>query len=287
MKHVLQNADCRIELDPLGAELQSLQIANKERVWTASPKWWARHSPVLFPVVGRCREDRIQIDGQFFPMSQHGFARDTEFVSQEKTEKSVLFRLFDTGETLQQFPFPFELSIRYTALKKGVHVSYEVVNPGNRSLPFALGAHPGFLLPESGFDKLTLEFSEEEQLSRHLLKSGLFSGETEHLGNGKTLELRSDLFDKDAIVFKGIRNRKLQVSDNTDFSLRMEFGGFEDLGIWTKAGCTEFLCLEPWYGFADSETGPDELSERPGIHLLEPGQSFEAFWQAEWTDGSY
>lgn len=286
MKHVLQKADRRLVAESLGAELQSLVIGGKEWLWNADPAWWPRHSPILFPTVGKSRNDRIQVDGAFHTMPQHGFARDMEFVLDEKNsgDTTLCFRLYDSGETLQTFPFPFELGIVYTLQPKGVHVRYELFNPGNRTLPFALGAHPAFLLPDKGFQDLRLRFSEEESFERHLLKDGLFNGEAENLGIGKELGLSGPLFDKDAIVLKNIRSRKIELTGPVGTHggasvLEMQFGGFEDLGIWTKPGCDRFLCLEPWHGHADSSEGPDDLMQRAGVHQLEPGKTWEGFWQ--------
>lgn len=275
----LSTTDSSALLNPLGAELQSLIIDGKERMWTADPAWWGRHSPVLFPVVGKSKNDKISVDGQTFAMGQHGFARDRAFeVLAGAEEKSVSYVLYDSGETLSRFPFPFELKLTYTLLKNGIHLRYEVFNPGNRPLPFALGAHPGFLIPEGKMDEMMIHFSEEENFDRHLLEAGLFDGKTLSMGNGKTLSLKQSDFDLDAIVFKNIQSRSIRLT-GPETNIEMQFGGFEDLGIWTKQGCSKFLCLEPWHGYADSTNGPDELEKRQGIHLLEAGKTFEAFWQ--------
>ncbi len=271
-------------VNSLGAELCSLVIDGKECLWSADPKWWPRHSPVLFPTIGKSKNDQIQVDGQVYPMSQHGFARDLEFeLKAEKSSETVLhFSLYDSGETLQRFPFPFELHLVYTLLKNGVHVRYEVFNPGNRPLPFALGAHPAFLLPASGFEGVYMDFMEEEHFERHLLDGGLFNGQTLSMGKGTRLPLTREHFDLDAIVLKNIPSRKIELK-GPGLHLEMQFGGFQDLGIWTKKGCEEFLCLEPWYGYADSLKGETELFKRDGIHLLEAGKSFEAFWQVSFS----
>jgi galactose mutarotase-like enzyme len=49
-------------------------------------------------------------------------------------------------------------------------------------------------------------------------------------------------------------------------------------GIWSKKG-SPFVCLEPWYGLADSEDHNQELTEKEGILKLAGGKS----WHAEWT----
>ena len=280
MKHPLQNANTQLLVAEQGAELQSLVVDGVEILWSADPKWWGRHSPVLFPLVGKSREDKIWVDGKSYPMAQHGFARDStfQFDPAKSSENSLHFTLFDSGETLQVYPFPFELNMTYTLLKKGVHVRYEVHNPGNRPMPFALGAHPGFAIAEGAFESLNIQYSEAESFQRHLLKDGLFDGRILDLGTDSNFDIYTEQFDLDAIVFKNLNSKSLRLQ-GSGLELEMQFGGFEDFGIWTKKGCREFLCLEPWYGHADSTEGAKNLEERNGINLLEPGESFEAFWQ--------
>lgn len=64
-----------------GAELISLKSKknNIEYIWQGDPAFWGRHAPVLFPVVGRLKEDQYTYANQTYPMSQHGFARDSLF----------------------------------------------------------------------------------------------------------------------------------------------------------------------------------------------------------------
>jgi galactose mutarotase-like enzyme len=41
------------------------------------------------------------------------------------------------------------------------------------------------------------------------------------------------------------------------------------LGIWTKAGCEEFVCLEPWQGLAESVGFNGDASEKEGMRKLD------------------
>ena len=50
------------------------------------------------------------------------------------------------------FPFPFRLALTYRVEDGGLHVDYEVSNPGPDVLPASLGAHPAFRWPLGGGD---------------------------------------------------------------------------------------------------------------------------------------
>ena len=52
---VLENEKLKIQVSDDGAELCSVydKVRGREALWTADPKYWARHAPVLFPFVGK------------------------------------------------------------------------------------------------------------------------------------------------------------------------------------------------------------------------------------------
>src|SRR5436190_15802928 len=79
-----------------GAELCSLKNADGlELLWQAGPKW-ARQSPVLFPIVGRVKNDEYRHRGKTYPMKQHGFARDFRFDWMEQGASSCRLALVDS-----------------------------------------------------------------------------------------------------------------------------------------------------------------------------------------------
>ena len=49
----IKNSQITVEIADHGAELVSMKDAHgKEYLWQADPKYWGRHSPILFPIVG-------------------------------------------------------------------------------------------------------------------------------------------------------------------------------------------------------------------------------------------
>ena len=114
MAYTLSNKRLTISVNSLGAELCSLRGASgTEYLWNADPSWWKRSSPVLFPFVGSLRDGQYRYEGRTYPMSQHGFARDMEFTLTEQTADTVSLRLCSNSETLERYPFPFQLDISY------------------------------------------------------------------------------------------------------------------------------------------------------------------------------
>jgi len=264
----------------LGAELQS--ITNKdglEYLWQADARVWPRHAPVLFPIVGRLKENRFLYEGRSYELGQHGFARDLPFALAEQGPDFIVFELQASPETQKSYPFDFVFRIAYRIEHNRLTCTYTVLNPSQQPLLFSVGAHPGFncpLLPGESFEDYYLEF-ETEELYCTELDNGLRSQARQRLplGSDKKLDLKSSLFDKDALVFEeGQINRVSLCSSRSAHKITLESKGWPYFGIWTKKDCRNFLCLEPWYGIADRGDTSGELLQKEGIMPLEPGREF-------------
>src|ERR1035438_1643176 len=126
--HQLENNYLRVIAREHGAELTSVfdKKHNIEHLWQADPHFWGWHAPVLFPVIGRCLNDEIEIDGEQFRMAKHGFARNANFRLLDLTETSIVFSLKNNEQWQKIYPFKFEFLIRYKLEENALVVSYEV-----------------------------------------------------------------------------------------------------------------------------------------------------------------
>lgn len=68
---------------------------------------WPRHAPILFPIVGRLRNDELGHRRKPYQMGQHGFARNQRFNRTEQTTKACTLVLTDNAETRSHFPSGF------------------------------------------------------------------------------------------------------------------------------------------------------------------------------------
>ena len=67
----LSNDILTIAVKEHGAELCSIRKGETEYFWQADPAFWARHSPVLFPIVGSVWEGTFRVGGSEYKMGQH------------------------------------------------------------------------------------------------------------------------------------------------------------------------------------------------------------------------
>ena len=79
--YTIKSGDLAALITSRGAELQSLKDCRtgREYMWRADPVFWKRTSPVLFPVVGKYRNEESRYNGRVYSLPQHGFARDMKF----------------------------------------------------------------------------------------------------------------------------------------------------------------------------------------------------------------
>jgi galactose mutarotase-like enzyme len=278
----LENKNFSISINTIGAELNSFknQTLNKEYIWEGNSEFWDKHSPVLFPIVGGLKNDCHYYNDKKYSLSRHGFARDFEFDVIEKTDASVTFSLKENHETLQKYPFQFELQIEYELTENKLIISYHIKNNSNTEIPFNIGAHPAFALPNN-FNDYSLEFEKQEELTTHELENNLFSGATRNIALDKTnLPLNYSLFEKDALVFKTLESKSVKILENGNPILQVNYEDFSSLGIWTIKNAP-FICIEPWIGFADNSTSNGNIFEKTDIIILKQNSSFQASFSIE------
>lgn len=274
----IQNEFLEASFKAKGAELCGLVANGKEYIWQADPAVWARHAPILFPMVGRLENDQYTHQGKTYPMSQHGFARDLDFEVFLHESTKIGFRLVSNENTLKSYPFAFVLEVFYELIGSKLAIFYKVRNPDSQVLYFSIGAHPAFVCPLEANLKRSdyrLVFEKAETVERFLLENGNYTGKTE-LGLEKgILSIHDDLFEKDALVFKNLASQKITLADPHKDIFTFYFKNFPYFAVWSKSSTSEFVCLEPWFGLSDSVGKGGEISQKEGIIALASGQTFE------------
>lgn len=288
---IIDNGILKVAVAELGAELKSIKTSDGvEHLWQAGPKFWGRTSPILFPIVGKLKEDAYFHKGQKYPLSQHGFARDCDFQILSKTNSRISFFLNANAESKCIFPFDFELMINYELAENQIIVEYQVQNMGNESMYFSIGAHPAFCCPweeNEHFEDYYLQFEKKETAARKLLENGVFNKLSEPLLNKEAvINLDYQHFEKDAIVFSELKSSYVELRSRKNKKyIRVSTGDCPHLGIWTKKDAP-FLCIEPWWGLADSMDSDGDLSHKEGINALEAAEIFKKEFTIEFLEAT-
>ncbi len=272
----LQNSQFSITILKAGAELRS--VINKstgfEYIWQADASVWNRSSPVLFPFVGKLKNDTYFYQGKEYHLPQHGFARNYDFELIEHSNSHAVLVLKSNASTKENYPFDFELTLKYTLNDNELALEYNVNNRSEDAMYFSLGAHPAFNLPE-GLENYYLEFEKTEEFNRHLLSAGLRAHQQQEVPmRGNRLPLKEEYFAEDAIVLKRMQSKDISIiSLNNKKLVSLEAEAYPYYGIWAKKPFP-FLCLEPWHGIADAVDATGELIEKEGIIKLGSSEVF-------------
>ena len=279
---ILDNGILQVEISEKGAEMVSLSKHSVQYLWNADANYWNRHAPILFPIVGRLREDQYRWGTRKYTMKQHGFARDSRFVPTEKRGELKLAE----KPSYEVYPFDFDLTVRYELDGNQIKVVWNVKNKGNEMMWFQIGGHPGFMLPQydekdevHGYSRL---YDAEGKVTRPLLLSILEDGLRVSLSTPKTmlseeLPITNDTFAQGALLLEEHQVTAVELLNKSyQPVLRVECPQAEAFGLWApyKKGCP-FVCIEPWCGIADSHNFTGDISERKYVHSLNPEETYE------------
>lgn len=259
-----------LKISSSGAEIRELKLHKSAHNWIwPSLNPWKRSAPILFPIVGRLKRDKYHYESKEFTLSQHGFARDSDFSLVEKSEKSALLRLCESADSLKKYPFCFELDVEYSLEDDRLRVVFTVKNRDHKRMYFNIGWHPAFVLPGQNLESpLNLKVSPHVERYQ-TLEDGLLKDETFSLQNNQGfLQLHAETVSRDALIFRNCGLKQLNLRDALENKIEMSCNA-PHLGVWTK-DVSKFVCLEPWWGYADSQAVSGVLTEKPGIQSLAP-----------------
>ncbi|MDN6967324.1 aldose 1-epimerase family protein [Oenococcus sp. UCMA 17063] len=286
----LINKFLTVTVTGIGAELTSVKANNGgyEYLWQADPKIWKRHAPILFPNVGRLKDDTYSFNGIKYHLPQHGFARDMEWSLIEKTSSKLILQLESSEETLSNYPFKFILQVVYELKNFELKVNYIVKNIDDKKMIFSIGGHPAF---NANLENTSISANQQE-FNRYALNGNYLNPSSVGKFNFSSAHKisRSD-FINDAIILKADKKlTELFLQTNvpgrgTDRAvmgrstrIAVAAKNLKFFGIWSKSdGNANFVAIEPWWGVADTTNSDQKLENKFGSNTLssEQKENFE------------
>lgn len=279
----LSNDKITLQIAEHGAELVSINVNNTEYLWQGDPKFWGRHSPVLFPIVGRVWNNQYHHEGITYELGQHGFARDMDFQLTYEEDNALIYTLESSQETLNKYPFPFVLEIGYRLKGNRIEVMWSVQNTGDKEMYFQIGAHPAFYyrdLDPTTHKRGYLDFGKKHTDLEYIspAEKGCVSDKRHilHTENG-IMELTSDTFMCDTYMFDNSQLQKITLMDKEQKPyISLEFSS-PLVAVWSPSAVhpdVPFVCIEPWYGRCDKVGYHGEFKDREWMQHLAPNKSF-------------
>ncbi|MDR0299045.1 MAG: aldose 1-epimerase family protein [Streptococcaceae bacterium] len=282
MENTLKNEQLEIKLDNFGAELQSIKKDGVEYLWQADAAFWARHAPVLFPIVGKLKNGQYHIgeDETNYKMGGHGFARDSDFVLVKEDKHELIYGLTADEETREKYPYDFDFRVSYHLKENKIRIRYEVENNDEKTMYFGVGAHPAFNVPfeQGSFEDYRLTISPAEKRTFVPLDppSGMIDLDKREEVEVHELPLTHDLFKSDALIYSSSPEMEVSLTNLHDSrSVKVSWKNMPYFGLWSPyPAAAGFVCIEPWCGITDEDNTDGDLTTKFGINELEPNEKF-------------
>jgi galactose mutarotase-like enzyme len=289
MLQTIENEYLICTIESVGAEIRSLKdkATGKEHIWQIDPSVWGSSSPVLFPAIGKIKEDKIVYNGADYAMPKHGIIRNNEqLVFEQLSESACIFTLTSSDKTLTQYPYKFTFSVEFTLIEKRLIMNHIVENQDVVPISFACGGHTAYALPLNDNTHLSdyvVEFPAElELIASTLGESGLLSNRKRKIEtNGQLLSLSDTLFNEDALILENIECDWIRLRKKTEEKgVLVKFSDYPHLALWAKPGA-DYVCLEPWLGLPDHEDESIDITQKSTYKTIEPNTTFSIAIETE------
>ncbi|MEB2310275.1 MAG: galactose mutarotase [Sorangiineae bacterium] len=216
--------------------------------------------PVLFPTPGKLERDEWARSCRAGKLPQHGFARTLPWelvATSSDGAASCRLRLAASEATRSHFPWSFALEHELALHGRTLRIEQRVTNLDHAALPFALGFHPYFLVPQG-----------EKAAARIATRA------TRAYDNVRKREIPFAGFELTApevdlhLIDHGSSAASLELASGT---IRIECSpAYQRWVVWTLAG-RDFVCLEPWTAPANA------MNTGEGLLRLAPGGTCESY----------
>ncbi len=270
----------RCVVDTLGAELVSVKLNGKERLWQNDNGSWAGHAPILFPFAGNCL---VKKNGVVYEGPRHGVARRQEFELVSIAENAATFVLRSNEQTKASYPFDFSLYIAYTVNGNSIKIAYRVVNDGEETMYAAFGSHESYAL-DGEVDEYEAVFEKEEKfisLCAHAV-DGRLTGETKDYGAGTHFPFPKQYLN-DTVIFSKPNSRVVylkKIGEEAPLA-KLTYHGFDNILFWHSKDA-KMVCMEPWQNLPDNYGEEKEISENPWLNAIAPKADFTAEHEIEY-----
>jgi len=264
-----------------GAMLNSLNKNNTEYLWQGDAKYWAGQAPVCFPITGVLPNGEMEAFGKRCTMKRHGVARINPFEVLEQHKNSVTFVQRSDENTKRDFPFDYELKIKYTINGDTVTNEYIVTNTGEDKLPFVIGGHPAFNCPLAKGEKFEdYKVVFDKNITKPCLRPDHHTGlvnvfeKFDEMHGGETPSFLHALFEeKDALIFENCEAKSATLIGKSGKGVKIEFQDMNNLLIWSAVGNAPFVALEPWTGLASCNDEDGLFEHKRGMTVLEKDET--------------
>lgn len=280
---ILNNEKFRLEIIEKGGEIQSLfdKEANVEYMWQGDENIWTGKNPTLFPLCCGLYKKSYELNGNTYPMENHGFIRVSDMKCIYSDDKKVTMELKQNEYTLSRYPFDFTFHTNYELNDNKVIITYDITNDSEVDMPFTFGQHPGFNVPvynDEKFEDYKLVFPIEEDAEMMIIDKTKTHYPDIVATKLKEFNLNYEDFRKySTLLYRNIKSPYVDLVGKNQ-TIRVSIEGYKYLAIWTVADAP-FLCIEPWHATGDFYDVKEDIYNRKDTIVLKP----EEVWTTQYS----
>lgn len=217
-------------------------------------------NPILFPLCGQLPDQKYKLNDKEYTMKNHGLARINKWhvidSNVANDTASITIKFESNDETLESFPFEFEVIFEYILSENKLTINQQYINKSQNVMPVSAGFHPYF----NAKDKKSITYD--------VNANSYFDNEDKMIKNYFLSPI--DLTNSDELKML-LDNKGNTISFNLeDISRKITFeysDEFKYIVLWSTPE-SKFVCVEPWTSKIGAlYSGEDLLKIKPGENL--------------------
>lgn len=275
---IIYSDNLKVKIDEIGSSLLSIQDEDGlECIWQGDEESWTGHDVTIFPFVGRLKDGYYTVDGVEYYIPSHGICRKHNFAIASKGAESVTHIFKWDDETLEVYPYKFELTIEHKVVGAKYIKTMTVKNLDDKDIFYGIGGHPAMNVVMQKGDTAcnTVVFNKLISPNNYYLDDiGHFIEKKDNYQSFDKMSCGKSIMRKLKTVIMTDENFdrvELQRPDGVTF--KFEFSNPTALAFWSHPTSGAYYCVEPWWGVPDFATPNRELKDKELIEKLAVGES--------------
>ncbi|MFG1493814.1 hypothetical protein ACRXCV_02855 [Halobacteriovorax sp. GFR7] len=278
----LESEFIRVSVTKQGAGLLSIFDLESyvEYLWQGHPTLNPWKPQLIFPIVGKLKDDQYWLGRKYYHMQKDGFLKDFQFEVKNQRRDRITFVHTNNQDTELIFPFRYSIEVTYMVYGPKLTVSFVIKNLDKKEMFFSLGFAPTFNVPlgPEGHEDCFIEFSTQEERGAYFLENDLVN--FHDADNKKVVQdcrvfFTQDNFRGGEMVFKDIKSKSVALKNIlNEKSVNIDLGNIPYLSIWTYPGAN-FVRIAPAFGVTDALDSNNDFYTKEGLIDLEQEKTFK------------
>lgn len=275
---IIYSDKLKVKIDEVGSSLLSMQDEDGlECIWQGDEKSWTGHDVTIFPFVARLKDGYYTVDGEEYYIPSHGICRRHNFEIASKSADCVTHVYKWDEDTLEVYPYKFELTIEHKVEDSKYIKTMTVKNLDDKEIYFGIGGHPAMNVVEQKGDTANnyVVFKKPINPNNYYLdEAGHFIEKKDAYETLKELSCSKSTMQKlKTLIFTDSNFDGVELKRPDGVTFKFEFSNPTALAFWSHPTSGAYYCVEPWWGVPDFSNPTRELKDKELIEKLSVGES--------------